>query len=80
MTNEQAVKYPKLGLFTGRNGTFKSAGVVIRETAGAVQVQPITSRGKLGTCLIELPSDRTVFSQLADVFRQLAEAEPLVAK
>ncbi|WP_425953195.1 hypothetical protein [Ralstonia pseudosolanacearum] len=81
MAQEQEVKYKSLGLCVGRNGEFKSAGVVIREMSDSVQVQPITSRGKLGRCLIDVPIDRNVFSQLAEVFTRLAaNAAPVTAK
>ncbi|WP_432263171.1 hypothetical protein [Cupriavidus sp. TMH.W2] len=81
MLTEQEVKYPSLGLFVGRNGEFKSAGMVIREIRGSVQVQPITSRGKLGRCVIEVPSDWGVLNQLAEVFTRLAaNAAPLATK
>ena len=44
--------------FIGRNGYFKQRGVSVRSTVGnTVLIEPITSRGTVGRCMIEIPKD-----------------------
>jgi hypothetical protein len=74
---EQEVHYHSAGLFLGCKGIVESAGVIIRETCDSVQVHPFTSRGKLGSCMIEVPTDPEVLHQLAEVFSRLAAEHQL---
>lgn len=41
--------------FLGRNGTFAAKGMELRENDGVVEFTPITSRGKLASCFIQIP-------------------------
>jgi hypothetical protein len=43
--------------FTGRNGTMKCAGVELMEFDDRVQISPITSKGDVGRCDIDIPKE-----------------------
>ena len=69
---EQEVKFKSLELCLGRNGEIKASGILIRDLDGCIEVQPLTSRGIPARCLVQVPSDQRVLSQIAEVFTRLA--------
>lgn len=46
--------------FLGRNGYFKCSGLEISRDGDLVQLQPVTSKGLTGRCLIEIPAEHVV--------------------
>ena len=53
------IKFDKQVHFEGRNGYFKSIGLKVIENhnEGLIELYPITSKGKTGRCLIEIPKE-----------------------
>lgn len=52
------IKFSKESKFLGRNGQFKSIGIVVGETLeNHVSIQPITSKGLIGKAIICIPKD-----------------------
>lgn len=52
------IKFSKESKFLGRNGQFKSIGIVVGETLeNHVSIQPITSKGQIGKAIICIPKD-----------------------
>jgi hypothetical protein len=47
--------------FQGRNGTGKCAGLEIGLMGHRVCLSPITSRGKVGNCSIDVPLDKVEY-------------------
>ncbi len=43
--------------FIGRNGCFQCTGVEISNIQGVVTIEPITSKGEVGRCQIEIPQE-----------------------
>ena len=42
-------------LFTGRNGTFYCTGFNFDKRDNIIEINPITSQNKIGSCRIEIP-------------------------
>lgn len=59
MPETQIITYPETYElnFLGRNGTFKAKGLSVfdYETADTIVFEPITSKGVIGRCSIEVP-------------------------
>ncbi len=53
------IKFKENVQFEGRNGYFKSIGLKVIENhkEGLIELYPITSKGKTGRCLIEIPKE-----------------------
>lgn len=52
------INYKELTWFTGRNGLFKSKGLMIDKThEGHLWLSPMTSRGKIARCDIVIHKD-----------------------
>ena len=49
------IKYDRNVNFIGRNGYFKASGLDVYANESIVIVQPITSKGEIGRCSIEIP-------------------------
>lgn len=52
--------------FTGRNGWFKCCGIEIMniEHNKSIIISPITSKGSIGRCNIEIPADPDILYEL----------------
>lgn len=50
----------------GRNGTMFTRGLSIEHYGICISLQPVTSKGIPGRCRIELPSDPTTLTQIAN--------------
>lgn len=64
-------KQPVLSL--GRNGDIVTAGMVIMANERDVDLCPITSRNKVGKCVISLPSSPAIIRDLAKKLESLAK-------
>jgi hypothetical protein len=53
----KTVNFKRPVTFTGRNGTFKCIGVELMECGDRVQISPITSKGQIGRCDIDVPAE-----------------------
>jgi hypothetical protein len=51
----KTINFKQQVTFTGRNGTFKCVGVEVWELSNRVTISPITSKGKIGRCDIDIP-------------------------
>lgn len=58
----------------GRNGTMDITGVIVTDRSEHVSLAPITSKGKEGRCVIEIPKNRATLTAVA--FELLAYAGP----
>lgn len=55
---EKTIKWDKdRGSFLGRNGLFKCRGVRITSNDNDLYLEPLTSQGHVGRCLICIPID-----------------------
>lgn len=56
------LKFSTETFFTGRNGTFKAIGLKIwyEENVDVFTISPITSKGKIGRCSIDIPKDDVI--------------------
>ena len=66
------IKYDRNVNFIGRNGYFKASGLDIYANESIVILQPITSKGEIGRCSIEIPIEAVaalmnILNQAADV-------------
>jgi hypothetical protein len=64
------VNYKSIVNFEGRNGYFKQGGLAIQELGdGKVALFPLTSKGDIARCMIEIPVDdlETVINTLEAV-------------
>jgi hypothetical protein len=72
--DENTVDFGRTVLFLGRNGCFNSVGlhVVDHPTRECVGIFPVTSRGKLASCEIEIPVEKVpeVVESLLRMMRQ----------
>lgn len=56
--NGTNVPFATPGYYTGRNGTFAAAGIVVEQTAdGTVILRPLTTKGAPANCMIQIPAD-----------------------
>lgn len=44
--------------FEGRNGTFKCLGIAINDYETYITILPITSKGEIGRCMIDIERDK----------------------
>lgn len=51
------VKFNRNVNFIGRNGAFKCIGLEIANIQGVIVIEPITSKGQVGRCQIEIPQE-----------------------
>jgi hypothetical protein len=52
------IRFKRNSKFLGRNGMFKSTGVVVEETLdNEVCIAPITTKGKVGRSQIRIPKE-----------------------
>lgn len=51
--------FTRVTSFLGRNGTFQASGLKVwaGRYNGGVYLEPITSKGKVGRCCIEIPAE-----------------------
>jgi len=49
------IYFQRITKFLGRNGLFKSKGIVLHKDERNVQILPITTKDKTGRCLITIP-------------------------
>ena len=49
------IMFNKTASFLGRNGCFKSVGIVVFRSSDGVNICPITSKGEIARCKIEVP-------------------------
>ena len=42
-------------IFLGRNGTGKCSGLSVTHEPGSIRLEPLTSRGKVGRAVLEIP-------------------------
>lgn len=54
---EEQVKFAKTTGFLGRNGYMKCSGIDLSSSTDVVTLSPLTSRGDVGRCNIEIPLD-----------------------
>ncbi len=61
------IRWSNLTYFRGRNGLFKCSGVYvqIQERLGLASLVPITSKDKLGSCMLEIPNEARMQVALA---------------
>ena len=59
-------------LALGRNGTVNAAALEILEQQDVVTLSPVTTRGAVGRCWIELPRDSATLRAVADVLNEIA--------
>ena len=52
---EEQVKFARTTSFLGRNGHMKCGGIDITSFGSSVTLSPLTSRGVIGRCNIEIP-------------------------
>jgi hypothetical protein len=53
---EKTIKFDRTVQFLGRNGGFKCTGVSALATSDdTLMIEPITSKGDVGRCFIEIP-------------------------
>jgi len=66
------LKFSRLTTFTGRNGTFKCAGVELIDYTDRVQISPVTSKGNVGRCDIDIPVEDipALIEALQDIARE----------
>jgi hypothetical protein len=65
----------------GRNGRVFTSGLdfVYTGPSGRVLLSPLTSRGAIARCEIQIPADPRVLRELADALNEAADdADPLV--
>jgi hypothetical protein len=56
---EQTVTWKKdRGAFLGRNGLFKCRGLHVTSNDHDLFLEPVTSQGLIGRCLISIPKDQ----------------------
>ncbi len=53
----KTIEFKRHVTFTGRNGTFKCAGVELMECGDRIQISPLTSKGSVGRCDIDIPTE-----------------------
>jgi len=63
------INYDRNVNFIGRNGYFKASGLDIYANESIIILQPITSKGAVGRCSIEIPIEN-----IAALMNILAEA------
>lgn len=63
--------------FTGRNGAYQQTGMAVKEITGAVKMQPLTRKGAIGHCAIEIPLDDIpeLIGHLSSAYRRKIAAE-----
>jgi len=60
--------------FMGRNGYYHATGIDVSQmSCGLVTLQPITQKGKIGRCAVELPADKETLRQVAAELLKIAE-------
>src|SRR5512137_651482 len=69
------MNFTKTVSFIGRNGCFKSTGLDILKLGNVVTIQPITSKGVAGRCMIEIP-----FGDIPSLIAELEKFTPQVCK
>jgi hypothetical protein len=50
-------KFKRPVKFTGRNGYFTATGLQVSESNGTLYLSPITSKGNVGHCCIQIPAE-----------------------
>jgi len=60
-------------LSQGRNGDIQTIGVIVTDNGTDVDIQPITSKSKIGNCSVCLPSNPAVLRDLANKLNCLAK-------
>jgi hypothetical protein len=63
------VVYQKQTTFIGRNGCFKQSGLAITKYGDAISLEPLTSKGAIGHCQINIP-----YGNINDVMDALQQA------
>jgi len=61
-------------MFLGRNGAYRSQGIEVSENVSTLVMTPITTRGRLARCWIELPRDPDALLGVANALYELAVA------
>lgn len=70
--------FKELPVSLGRNGSINTSGVVIYALAknsagpGFVNIRPLTKDGKVGNCIVAVPSDPNTLKMLAFILREVA--------
>lgn len=67
------VKFKKERKFTGRNGIGKQSAIALTEFGSTVCVWPVTSRGNLGNCEIQIDKDPETLRVIAKFLNDIAE-------
>lgn len=67
------IKFKREKSFHGRNGTGKQSAITLLELPNNVCIWPVTSRGNLGNCEIQIDKDPEVLRQIAAFLFMLAE-------
>lgn len=72
------ISYDKDVIFLGRNGEFRCAGLEVKQYGGiVVQFEPVTSKGEVGRCVIEMPVDKLdeLIGVLSEIRRKVVGAD-----
>lgn len=56
-TMPKEIPFKKITTFQGRNGTGKCTGILISNLGDNLWIAPITSKGSVGNCGIEIPKE-----------------------
>jgi hypothetical protein len=67
------IKYDRNVNFIGSNGYFKASGLDIYANESIVILQPITSKGEIGICSIEIPIE--AIAALMNILNQAADVD-----
>lgn len=76
--SSQTIKYncdslKSMPVSLGRNGELKTRGVAVEVMGKEVWLQPVTSSGSIGRCIIAMPSDPATLREMAAVLLMTAE-------